>query len=66
MNKIVESINFASDAYWGDKESYRFRANIDSFTTATELTAGKDRLVKGTFNINLRGYIIPSIIQKDL
>jgi uncharacterized protein (DUF1330 family) len=30
------------------------------------LTTGRDRLVKGTFDINLRGYIIPDVIQKDL
>ena len=37
-----------------------------TFTTATELTQGKDRLVKGTFNIRLRGYILPDTIQKEL
>ena len=31
--------------YWGNPERFQFRAFIDSFTTATELTAGKDRLV---------------------
>ena len=45
---------------------YKFRAFIDSFSTATELTTGKDRLVKGTFNIRLRGYIIPDTVQKDM
>ncbi len=66
LNKIIESCEYASDAYWGDPERFKFRAFIDSFTTATELTAGRDRLVKGTFNIRLRGYIIPDTIQKDL
>ena len=66
LNKIIESCEYASDAYWGDPERFKFRAFIDSFTTATELTAGKDRLVKGTFNIRLRGYIIPDTIQKDM
>ena len=66
LNKIIESVEYASDAYWGNPERFKFRAFIDSFTTATELSAGQDRLVKGTFNINLRGYIIPDIIQKDL
>ena len=47
-------------------ERFKFRAFIDSFSTATELTTGRDRLVKGTFNIRLRGYIIPDTIQKDL
>ena len=66
LNKIIESIEYASDAYWGDPERFKFRAFIDNFTTATELTLGQDRLVKGTFNIRLRGYIIPDTIQKEL
>jgi len=66
LNKVIESVEYASDSYWGDPERFKFRASVDSFTTATELTAGQDRLVKGTFSINLRGYIIPNIIQKDL
>lgn len=66
LNKIIESCEYASDAYWGDPERFKFRAFIDSFSTATELTTGRDRLVKGTFNIRLRGYIIPDTIQKDL
>lgn len=66
LNKIIEAVEYASDSYWGDPERYKFRAFIDSFSTATELTAGQDRLVKGTFNIKLRGYILPEVLQKDL
>ena len=66
LNKVIEACEYASDAYWGDPSRFKFRAFIDQFTTATELTLGKDRLVKGTFNIRLRGYIIPDTIQKDL
>lgn len=65
LNKIIESVEYASDSYWGNPERFKFRAFIDSFNTATELTAGKDRLVKGTFNIRLRGYIIPDVMQKE-
>ena len=66
LNKIIEACEYASDAYWGDPERFKFRAFIDSFSTETSLTVGKDRLVKGTFNIRLRGYIIPDTIQKDM
>lgn len=66
LNKIIESVEYASDAYWGDPERFKFRAFIDNFTTSTELTKGQDRLVRGTFNIRLRGYIIPDVIQRDL
>jgi hypothetical protein len=66
LNKVIEAVEYASDSYWGDPERFKFKARIDSFSTATELTTGRDRLVKGTFNIDLRGYIIPDVIQKDL
>jgi len=66
LNKIIESCEYASDAYWGNPERFQFRAFIDSFSTSTELTQGKDRLVKGTFNIRMRGYILPDTIQKEL
>ena len=66
LNKIIEACEYASDAYWGEPEKFKFRAFIDSFTTATELVQNQDRLVKGTFGIRLRGYIIPNTIQKEL
>ena len=66
LNKIVESINYASDAYWGDPERFKFRAQIDSFNTVNETTQGEERSVRSTFTINMYGYIIPDIVQKDL
>ena len=42
MNKLVESINYASDSYWGDPERFSFRAKIDSYSTAVELSQGSD------------------------
>ena len=66
MNKLVESINYASDSYWGDKEKFRFRAMINSFNTTTELIKGQDRSVKTSFNITLLGHIIPDSINTEL
>jgi len=63
MNRIVEGINYASDAYWGDPERFKFRAMIDNYATAVELNKGQDRAVKTTFNINLLGHIIPNTIN---
>ena len=66
LNKIIESVEYASDSYWGNPERFKFNARVDSFATAAEITAGKDRLVKSNFDINLRGYIVPDVMQKDL
>jgi len=54
LNKIIESCEYASDAYWGNPERFKFRAFIDSFSTETSLKPNKDRLVKVTLNIRLR------------
>ena len=66
MNKIVESVNFASDAYWGDPERFKFRASIDDYTTTTELVQGGDRTVKTTFTIKIGGYIVSDTINTSV
>ena len=66
LNKIVESIEYASDSYWGDPERYKFKASIDSFGFQTELTQNDERIVRSTFTIKMNGYIIPELLQKDV
>lgn len=66
MNKLVEAINYASDAYWGDPNKFNFRAMIDSYTTSTEMVQGQDRTVRTTFTISLLGHIIPDTINTAL
>lgn len=66
MNKLVESINYASDSYWGNPQKYNFRAMIDSFTTTTEIAQGQDRTVKTTFTLKLLGHIISDAINTQL
>ena len=65
-NKIVEAIEFASDAYWGDPKRFQFRAKIDSFSTTVVIENGADRIAKTTFNIIMNGYIIPDTVNKEL
>tara|TARA_R110000868_G_scaffold46_3_gene599 strand:+ start:2984 stop:4222 length:1239 start_codon:yes stop_codon:yes gene_type:complete len=66
MNKIVESVNFASDSYWGDPERFKFRAAIDNYTTTTELVDGGDRTVKTSFQIKIAGYIVSDAINTSV
>jgi hypothetical protein len=65
LNKVVEAIQYASDAYWGDPSRFKFRAMIDSFTTNIEMAEGQERIAKSEFTIRLNGYIIPDVLQKD-
>ena len=66
MNQIIEGVNYSSDSYWGDPQRFKFRARIDSFTNNETLNQGEERLIKTNFNIKMYGYIIPSVINKDL
>jgi hypothetical protein len=66
LNKIIESMEYASDAYWGNPQRYQFKAMIDSFGFQTELAQDDERVVRSTFNVKLNGYIIPEILQKDI
>jgi len=66
MNKIIEAINYASDSYWGDPERFKFKASIDSYSTAIEVSDSTTRIIKGNFTIKLFGYIVPDTVQKDV
>jgi|CoawatStandDraft_6_1074263.scaffolds.fasta_scaffold14414_2 hypothetical protein len=62
-NKIIESVNYASDAYWGEPNRFSFRAMIDSYNTVTEVSQGNERINKTDFQINLLGHLVPDSIN---
>jgi hypothetical protein len=66
LNKVVESIQYASDAYWGDPERFKFNARIDSFAFETQMQTDNERVVRSSFSIKLNGYVVPEILQRDL
>ena len=66
LNKIIEAVNYASDAYWGDSERFKFMAQIDQFTNINEVSNDDGRIVRANFSLKLQGYIIPDNIQKKL
>jgi len=65
QNKIIEDINYNANSYWGDKNSFKFLAMMDSFSTENTLEQGSDRSVRANFQITMNGYIIPDNVQKD-
>ena len=48
-------MQYASDAYWGDPERFKFRAHIDSFPITNELSDNGERSVRSAFTIKLFG-----------
>lgn len=63
MNKVIESLEFASDSYWGDPERFLFRASITSFPTPIVLENGNDRANRSDLTLIVQGYIIPDTIN---
>ena len=57
MNKIIEKINFADGAYWGDPGKFKFRTTIDSFQDASEYE--QERLIRTNFSFTFNGYLLP-------
>ena len=66
MNKLIETINYSSDSYWGDKERFKFNARIDTYNNTTEVAQGDNRVVKTTFGLKLQGYLVPDSLNKEL
>ena len=66
LNKIIEAVNYAANSYWGDPERFKFKALINSFATISEVNSGENRNVRASFEITLKGYLIPDVIQRDL
>ena len=66
MNKLIEMINYTSDSYWGDPESFKFNAKIDTYSNTTEISQGDNRVVKTNFGLTLQGYLVPDSINKEL
>jgi hypothetical protein len=66
LNKIIEAINYSSNSYWGDPERFKFKANINSFATITELNQDDERVVRSTFTLTINGYVVPDVLQKDV
>ena len=64
MNKIVESFQYATDEYWGDKDKFKFRTRIDSFDNQSEVGQGSERIIRTTFNMVTNAYLLPEQFNK--
>jgi hypothetical protein len=64
-NKIIEAIEFASDSYWGDKNSFYFRTYITNFDSTSEYSIDEQRIAKTNMSITLYGYIVPDVPIRD-
>lgn len=65
MNTIVESFQYATDEYWGDKNGFKFKVRIDSFDNTTEVGEGSQRIVRTTFTMAVNAYLLPEKFDNE-
>jgi len=65
MNTIVEAFKWAADEYWGDKDKFKFKVEIDSFDKTLEMTDNQERIVRTEFTMLAKAYLIPERFDNE-
>ena len=63
MNPLVELFVAEENKYWGDSTKYKFLCNFDSIADASEMTVEGERLIKSTFTVTTKAYLLPEYIN---
>ena len=59
MNILIEEFVEHSNNYWGDGEDYKFLSTVESISDASEMTADSERIIKSTFSVITKAYLLP-------
>ena len=65
MNTIVEAFKWAADEYWGDKDKFKFKVEIDSFDKTLEMTDNAERIVRTEFTMVAKAYLLPERFDNE-
>ena len=63
LNTVIQKINFACEEYWGDPKRFKFRVYSSDFTFTTENSEGSDRIVKSSFDLNVKSYLLEETFE---
>tara|TARA_Y100001963_G_scaffold154817_1_gene244446 strand:- start:503 stop:1369 length:867 start_codon:yes stop_codon:yes gene_type:complete len=59
MNYLIEYFVEQSRTYWGSSNDYKFLSTIESIEDASEFSFGTDRMIKSTFSLITKAYLLP-------
>ena len=59
LNTVIESLTFASDEYWGDKQKFKFNTTITEYNVVNEVGEGTERINRVEFTLNVKAYLLP-------
>ena len=66
MNSLVEIFVEHSNKYWGGSNNYKFLSTLDSIDDATEMTIDSERIVKSTFSVTTKAYLLPEYMNSTI
>jgi len=59
LNQVIESLTYASDEYWGDKQKFKFNTTIADYNVVNEVGEGTERINRVEFTLNVKAYLLP-------
>lgn len=59
LNTVIESLNWASDEYWGDKRRFKFITFVSDYNIINDVTSDNERINRVEFNLNVKAYLLP-------
>lgn len=65
MDRLIEQINIEAEEFWGKRNNFKFRVNINEFVSQADLPASQDRIIRTTFQMKVNAYLIPERMVKN-
>lgn len=65
LNKVVESLTWASDEYWGDKTKFKFMSTIGDYNIINEVDEGNQRINRVECSITVKAYLLPETFDGE-
>tara|TARA_R110000824_G_scaffold357075_1_gene544442 strand:+ start:287 stop:1153 length:867 start_codon:yes stop_codon:yes gene_type:complete len=59
MNVLIEEFLEYNNNYWGSGTDYKFLSTLESISDASEMTADAERIIKSTFSLVTKAYLLP-------
>jgi hypothetical protein len=66
LNYIVEQFVYFTGQSFGERNSFKFSTNVESFAMEDNNTTGQDRVVRCSFQITVHGYLLPKSVGTEV
>lgn len=65
LNDLIEYFTYWQGKAFGEENYYKFTSKIDSYAIETVNNTGEDRLIRATFTLQTKGFLIPKETTRE-